>query len=182
MLNAQTVKNVIDQVVTGARTEREKAIALHDYVRDNVKFGFNKYFDATPPDVITSYSIHYTKLYDIPRRPGIYCCDLVSGWWSKASSRREMIFSFSHWGSAWNCRREAPRTGQPLCRRGVWSVRIGLRFKSPIRSETGSSRPMGIRSRSCQGMKVCGEAYLSVLAVSRGLRELCERCRTGPRS
>jgi hypothetical protein len=23
---------------------------LHNYVRDNVKFGFNKYFDATPPD------------------------------------------------------------------------------------------------------------------------------------
>jgi 2-iminobutanoate/2-iminopropanoate deaminase len=27
---------------------------LHDYVRENVKFGFNKYFDATPPDYTLS--------------------------------------------------------------------------------------------------------------------------------
>jgi transglutaminase-like putative cysteine protease len=31
-------------------TEREKAIALHDHVREHVKFGFNQYFDATDPD------------------------------------------------------------------------------------------------------------------------------------
>jgi len=51
---AQTVKEVVEQVIVGAATEREKAIALHDYVRDNVKFGFNKYFDAAPPDYTLS--------------------------------------------------------------------------------------------------------------------------------
>lgn len=54
MPNAQTVQEVVDQVVAKAATERENAIALHDYVRDNVKFGFNKYFDATPPDYTLS--------------------------------------------------------------------------------------------------------------------------------
>ena len=33
-----------------AGTEREKAIALHDHVRDSVKFGFTRYCDATRPD------------------------------------------------------------------------------------------------------------------------------------
>jgi len=50
MPTAQTVREVAERVVVGTATEREKAIALHDYVRENVKFGFNKYFDATPPD------------------------------------------------------------------------------------------------------------------------------------
>lgn len=50
MSAAQTVREVVERVVVGTATEHEKAIALHDYVRDNVKFGFNKYFDATPPD------------------------------------------------------------------------------------------------------------------------------------
>jgi hypothetical protein len=50
MSTAQTVKEVVDQVVLGTATEREKAIALHDYVRDNVKFGFTKYCDAAEPD------------------------------------------------------------------------------------------------------------------------------------
>lgn len=50
MPKPQTVKGVVDQVHVPTATERERAIALHDYVRDNVKFGFNKYFDATPPD------------------------------------------------------------------------------------------------------------------------------------
>jgi hypothetical protein len=47
---AKTVREVIRQVVVGNVTEREVAIALHDYVRENVRFGFNKYFDATQPD------------------------------------------------------------------------------------------------------------------------------------
>lgn len=50
MTMTQTVKGVVDQFLVGSAPEREKAIALHDYVRDKVKFGFNKYFDATPPD------------------------------------------------------------------------------------------------------------------------------------
>jgi transglutaminase-like putative cysteine protease len=47
---AKTVRELIQQIVVGNVTEREVAIALHDYVRENVKFGFNKYFDATQPD------------------------------------------------------------------------------------------------------------------------------------
>lgn len=54
MLQAQTVQDVVEQVVVRAAAEREKAIALHDYVRETVKFGFNKYFDATPPDYTLS--------------------------------------------------------------------------------------------------------------------------------
>lgn len=50
MSTAQTVREVVERVVVGTATEREKAIALHDYVRDHVKFDFNKYFDAAQPD------------------------------------------------------------------------------------------------------------------------------------
>jgi hypothetical protein len=49
-----TVKEVLSQVIVNAATEREKALALHDYVRERVKFGFNKYFDATPLDYLLS--------------------------------------------------------------------------------------------------------------------------------
>jgi hypothetical protein len=45
-----TVGSVVEQVVARAATSREKAIALHDYVREQVKFGFNKYFDAAEPE------------------------------------------------------------------------------------------------------------------------------------
>ena len=37
MPKAQTVKEVVDQVVAKTLTKREKAIALHDYVREEVK-------------------------------------------------------------------------------------------------------------------------------------------------
>lgn len=46
----QSVQEVARQATMGLLTEHEKAIALHDYVRDNVKFGFTKYFDAAEPD------------------------------------------------------------------------------------------------------------------------------------
>jgi hypothetical protein len=55
MPKARTVEEVLDQVIARTATECEKAIALHDYVRENVKFGFNKYFDAAPLDYILSY-------------------------------------------------------------------------------------------------------------------------------
>ncbi|MDT8307008.1 MAG: transglutaminase-like domain-containing protein [Anaerolineae bacterium] len=45
-----TVLEVAKRVLVGASTEREKAIAIHDFVRENVRFGFNKYFDAGSPD------------------------------------------------------------------------------------------------------------------------------------
>jgi hypothetical protein len=50
MLEAPSVPEVVEQVVTRTTTEREKAIALHDHVRERVKFGFNRYFDAAEPD------------------------------------------------------------------------------------------------------------------------------------
>ena len=40
------VKEVADAITAGCATEREKAIAIRNYVRDHVKFGFNKYFDV----------------------------------------------------------------------------------------------------------------------------------------
>jgi hypothetical protein len=55
MTEAQTVTEVLDQVLVGASTECEKAVALHNYLRENVKFGFNKYFDASPPDYTLSF-------------------------------------------------------------------------------------------------------------------------------
>lgn len=50
MSEIKSVRDVIAQVVLGTATQRENAIALHDYVREEIKFGFNKYFDASPPD------------------------------------------------------------------------------------------------------------------------------------
>ncbi len=54
MAQAPTVQEVVNQIAAETSTQREKAIALHDYVREKVKFGFNKYFDATPPDYTLS--------------------------------------------------------------------------------------------------------------------------------
>ena len=50
MSSFQTVQEVVERVVLPPATEREKAIALHNYVRESVKFGFNRYFDASTPD------------------------------------------------------------------------------------------------------------------------------------
>jgi hypothetical protein len=50
MPKAQTAREVVERIVAGTESELEIAIMLHDYVRGNVKFGFNKYFDAAPPD------------------------------------------------------------------------------------------------------------------------------------
>jgi transglutaminase-like putative cysteine protease len=49
MAQMQTVQEVMERVVVGSASDRENAIALHDHVRDQVKFGFNRYFDAAPP-------------------------------------------------------------------------------------------------------------------------------------
>ena len=49
-----TVMSVVDQVTSGVANEREKAIRLHDFVRDNINFGFNRYFDAALPDYTLS--------------------------------------------------------------------------------------------------------------------------------
>ncbi|MFN2220701.1 MAG: transglutaminase-like domain-containing protein, partial [Anaerolineae bacterium] len=57
MPNTPTVARVAQQIADGATTERTKAVALHDYVRDRVKFGFNKYFDAGDLDYILACSV-----------------------------------------------------------------------------------------------------------------------------
>ena len=50
MPKRKTVEEIVEQVGAGAGSEVEKAVALHDYVRDSIEFGFNMYFDATPPE------------------------------------------------------------------------------------------------------------------------------------
>jgi len=44
------VREAAERVTAELATERRKAIALHDYVRDNIKFGFNRYFDLSNPN------------------------------------------------------------------------------------------------------------------------------------
>jgi hypothetical protein len=55
MVKIKTVREVVGQVVSTSSAEREKAIALHDYVRENVKFGFNKYLDEDQSDYTLTY-------------------------------------------------------------------------------------------------------------------------------
>jgi hypothetical protein len=50
MSTVKTVKEIIDHFGSITSSEVDKAIALHDYVRENVKFGFNKYLDQDYPD------------------------------------------------------------------------------------------------------------------------------------
>ena len=52
-----SVQEVAERTTAGMTGEREKAIALHDYVRDTVAFGFNKYFEAGPSDYVLSCRI-----------------------------------------------------------------------------------------------------------------------------
>lgn len=51
----QTIMDLGAQLTSGIVTEREKAIRLHDYVRDTIKFGFNRFFDAASPDYTISF-------------------------------------------------------------------------------------------------------------------------------
>jgi hypothetical protein len=44
------VREAVERIIAELATEREKAIALHDYVRDDIKFGFNSYFDLSKPN------------------------------------------------------------------------------------------------------------------------------------
>jgi hypothetical protein len=54
LTTTQNIKESVDHIIVGIDTERQAAIALHDAVREKVKFGFNKYFDATPPEYTLS--------------------------------------------------------------------------------------------------------------------------------
>lgn len=44
------IRELAQRITNKFSTEHEKAVALHDYVRDNIKFGFNRYFDLSTPD------------------------------------------------------------------------------------------------------------------------------------
>jgi hypothetical protein len=44
------VREAVKGVTAELATELEKAIALHYYVRDTIKFGFNRYFDMSKPN------------------------------------------------------------------------------------------------------------------------------------
>lgn len=51
------VREAAERITAELATEREKTIALHDYVRDNIKFGFNRYFDLSKPNHTLELSI-----------------------------------------------------------------------------------------------------------------------------
>jgi len=52
VVGLQTVRAVVAQVAETMTSEREQAIALHNYVRESIRFGFNRYFDAAAPDYV----------------------------------------------------------------------------------------------------------------------------------
>ena len=46
----QTIEEVLANIIVPTASKQENAVLLHNFVREKIKFGFNKYFDATPPD------------------------------------------------------------------------------------------------------------------------------------
>lgn len=50
MANQPSLRKIVGEVLGGRQDEREKAVALHNYVRDAVPFGINQYFDAATPE------------------------------------------------------------------------------------------------------------------------------------
>ena len=50
MSEAITVKELLERFRSENTAESDKAIAIHDYIREKVKFGFNKYLDEDQPD------------------------------------------------------------------------------------------------------------------------------------
>jgi hypothetical protein len=57
------IKAVVENIIDGVGSDREKAIKIHDFVRDKVRFGIAKRLDfATPEDVIdTGYGHSCSK-------------------------------------------------------------------------------------------------------------------------
>ena len=49
-----SVRELAGRTTAGCASERERAVALHDYVRDTVAFGFNPRFDIGPPEYVLS--------------------------------------------------------------------------------------------------------------------------------
>jgi transglutaminase-like putative cysteine protease len=52
-----TVKEKVKEITAGIKTEREKAVALHNYVCEKIKFGFTNYYDDSKPDYTLSCGI-----------------------------------------------------------------------------------------------------------------------------
>ena len=50
MSDTPTAGSVVEEIVARTAPGQERAVALHDYVRERVRFGFNKYFDAAEPE------------------------------------------------------------------------------------------------------------------------------------
>ena len=50
MADQPSLSAIVGEVLGGIQEERQKAVALHDWVRESVPFGFNKYFDAAKPE------------------------------------------------------------------------------------------------------------------------------------
>ncbi|MBK9124848.1 MAG: hypothetical protein IPM16_17260 [Chloroflexi bacterium] len=50
MTSAQFLTDLAKQITERATTERDRAVMLHDYVRDCVKFGFTTHFDHDLPE------------------------------------------------------------------------------------------------------------------------------------
>lgn len=48
----RSLQEVVEQTTAGMADEREKAVALHNYVRDTIAFGFNPRFDLGPPEYV----------------------------------------------------------------------------------------------------------------------------------
>jgi transglutaminase-like putative cysteine protease len=57
MFKDQTAGSIVERLTADTASEREKAIRLHDYVRDSIKFGFTKCFDAVSPGYILGCGI-----------------------------------------------------------------------------------------------------------------------------
>eukprot|EP01122_Echinamoeba_exundans_P001832 TRINITY_DN11816_c0_g1_i1.p1 TRINITY_DN11816_c0_g1~~TRINITY_DN11816_c0_g1_i1.p1 ORF type:complete len:284 (-),score=49.40 TRINITY_DN11816_c0_g1_i1:41-778(-) len=59
----QKVKPVAEQIVQGAKTHREKAVRIYNYVRDEVQFGFTAEFDRASP----SYTLEQKRGHCNPK-------------------------------------------------------------------------------------------------------------------
>lgn len=57
MTVTSTVEGIVEQIVDPSASERDNAVALHDYVREHVKFGFNDLFDAGDPEYTLAFGV-----------------------------------------------------------------------------------------------------------------------------
>ena len=82
MVRSQVIQKIVNEIAPNDVPERERAIALHDYVREKIKYGFTKYFDAAPPEYTISrgYGACNTKsrlLVILFRAAGIEACQHI---------------------------------------------------------------------------------------------------------